>query len=211
MVKDHSVSVHMLTHVHSTPIAEDTRTMLMALATSGWTLAELDRLPDDGNKYELIDGELFVTPAPSTAHEQLAVILHATLSQYVSAQRLGYVYTPRAVVQTEGSQVEPDLMVRAATSTLPETWAEMPTPHLVVEILSGTTRRRDHEQKREFYLRIGVAEYWIVDRWSRSIRVVRADVEDAINESVLQWQSAGASEPLTINVTEYFTHALGPH
>ncbi len=118
--------------------------MLMALATSGWTLAELDRLPDDGNRYELLDGELFVTPA---------------------------------------------------TSTAPESWADMPTPHLVVEILSGTTRRRDHEQKREFYLRIGVAEYWIVDRWSRSIRVVRADVEDVINHSALQWQPSAASEP----------------
>lgn len=184
--------------------------MLMALATSGWTLAELDRLPDDGNTYELIDGELFVTPAPSPAHEQLAVVMRDMLSPYVRTHHLGHVYTPHAVVQTDGSQVEPDLMVRPTTSTLPETWAEMPTPNLVVEILSSTTRRRDHEQKREFYLRIGVAEYWIVDRWSRSICVVRADVEDVINKSVLQWQPAGASVPLTMNVAEYFTTALDP-
>ena len=184
--------------------------MLMALATSGWTLAELDRLPDDGNKYELLDGELFVTPAPSPAHERLASQLLSHLVPYVRAQRVGDVYAPLSVVQTDGSQVEPDLMVRPATSTLPETWAAMPTPHLVVEILSGTTRRRDHEQKREFYLRIGVAEYWIVDRWSRSIRVVRSDVEDAINKSVLHWQPSGASEPLTVNVAEYFATALGP-
>ncbi len=184
--------------------------MLMAPATSGWTLAELDQLPDDGNTYELLDGELFVTPAPSPAHERLAVVLREMLAPYVHAHHLGHVYTPHAVIQTDGSQVEPDLMVRAATSTLPETWADMPTPHLVVEILSGTTRRRDHEQKRAFYLRIGVAEYWIVDRWSRSIRVVRADVEDVINKSVLQWQPSAASEPLTINVAEYFTNALGP-
>ncbi len=49
--------------------------MLMALSTRGWTLAELDRLPDDGNKYELVDGELFVTPTPSPAHEQLVAVL----------------------------------------------------------------------------------------------------------------------------------------
>ncbi len=125
--------------------------MLMAPATTAWTLAELDRLPDDGNKYELIDGTLFVTPAPSPAHEQLASVLHAILGPYVAAERLGHVYTPRAVVRANGSEVEPDLMVRPATPTLPETWEHMPTPLLVVEILSQTTRRRDQEQKRAFY------------------------------------------------------------
>lgn len=183
--------------------------MLMAVATSTWTLAELDRLPDDGNKYELIDGELFVTPAPSPAHEQLASVLHAILSPYVRAQRLGHVYTPRAVVRAEGSEVEPDLMVRPATPTLPEKWAQMPTPLLVVEILSRTTQRRDHEQKRGFYLRIGVAEYWMVDRWSRSIRVVRRDAADIIAELVLEWQPSGAHEALRLDVAAYFDEALG--
>ncbi len=183
--------------------------MLMALSTIVWTLAELDRLPDDGNKYELIDGELFVTPAPSPAHERLASVLLAILVPYVRAHRLGDVYTPRAVVRTDGSEVEPDLMVRPATPTLPETWEQMPTPSLVVEILSRTTRRRDREQKRGFYLRIGVAEYWMVDRWSRSIHVVRPDVEDLVTETMLEWRPTGASEPLRIDVTAYFLEALG--
>ena len=84
--------------------------MLTGLSTSAWTLAQLDRLPDDGNKYELIDGELFVTPVPSPAHERLSAVLNRLLGPYVWAQRLGYVYTPRAVVRTNGSEVEPDLM-----------------------------------------------------------------------------------------------------
>ena len=183
--------------------------MLMALATSSWTLAEFDRLPDDGNKYELVDGELFVTPAPSPAHEELASVLHSILAPYVYAQRLGRVYTPRAVVRTDGSEVEPDLMVRPATPRLPEKWAQMPTPSLVVEILSRTTRRRDHEQKRGFYLRLGIAEYWMVDRWSRSIRVVRRDAADVVAESVLEWRPDGARETLLIDVATYFAEALG--
>ena len=183
--------------------------MLMALSTISWTLAELDRLPDDGNKYELVDGELFVTPAPSPTHEQLASVLHAILAPYVRAQGLGHVYTPRALVRTDGSEVEPDLMLRPATSTLPETWEQMPAPSLVVEILSRTTRRRDREQKRRFYLRIGVAEYWMVDRWSGSIHVVRPDVEDLVSETVLEWRPTGASEPLRIDVAAYFREALG--
>jgi Uma2 family endonuclease len=183
--------------------------MLMAHSTSAWTLAELDRLPDDGNAYELIDGELFVTPAPSPAHEQLLSVLHEILLPFVRAERLGNIHRPHAVVRDDGSQVEPDLMVRPTPATLPETWEPMPTPSLVVEVLSRTTRRRDQEQKRGYYLRIGVAEYWMVDRWSRTIRVVRRDAEDLVAESMLEWQPDGVSEALRIDVVAYFEEALG--
>ena len=71
-----------------------------------WTLEELQRLPDDGNKYELVRGELFVTPAPSLAHERLAVVLSDVLSDYVRQERIGRVFRPRAVVRFEGSEVE---------------------------------------------------------------------------------------------------------
>ncbi len=183
--------------------------MLMALSTSAWTLAQLDRLPDDGNKYELVDGELFVTPAPSPAHEELASVLHGILAPYVLAHALGRVYTPRAVVRTNESEVEPDLMVRPAMPTLPKQWAEMPMPLLVVEILSRTTQRRDREQKRGFYRRIGVAEYWMVDRWDRCIHVVRREGTDHVADSRLHWQPDGATEALQMDVAAYFDEALG--
>lgn len=183
--------------------------MFMSTSTNVWTLAELDRLPNDGNKYELVDGELFVTPAPSTAHQQLISVLLKFLAPYVWARGLGAISIPRSVVRTEESEVEPDLMVRMSPTTLPEKWVEMPTPSLVVEVLSRTTRRRDHEQKRALYLRIGVPEYWIVDRWSRTIRVIRRDVGDVIADSVLEWQPEGASESLRVDVRAYFDEALG--
>ena len=183
--------------------------MLMAHPTSAWTLAELDRLPDDDNTYELIDGELFVTPAPSPAHEELASCLLKIIAPYVWAHELGSVYSPHAVIRTEESQVEPDLMVRPTTPTLPEKWVDMPTPLLVVEILSRTTQRRDREQKRNFYLRVGVAEYWMVDRWDRCIHVVQRDAADVVADAHLQWQPAGAPEPLHIDVAAYFDEALG--
>ena len=184
--------------------------MLMAQTTAAWTLAELDRLPDDGNKYELVDGELFVTPAPSPGHETLAAELLVILMQYVLAQNLGRVYTPRSVVRTQGSEVEPDLMVRPAMPTLPKAWADMPTPLLVVEIASRTTRRRDNVQKRVFYSGIGVPEYWIVDRETRSIRVIRPHADDMDATAELLWWPRGASEPLRIDVPAYFHAALGP-
>lgn len=183
--------------------------MLMAQITGAWTLAALDRLPDDGNTYELVDGELFVTPAPSPAHEYLASALRAILEPYVKAQRLGKVYSPSSVIRTGGSEVEPDLMVRPAPSTPPNTWEEMPIPLLVVEVLSKTTRRRDHAQKRAFYLRSGVAEYWIVDGEHRTIRVVTPNADDVVPDSKLVWQPTGASEALEIDVAAYFREALG--
>jgi len=183
--------------------------MLMAQTTGAWTLAELDRLPDDGNKYELVDGELFVTPAPSPIHEALAGELIWILLPYVKAQKLGRLVFPRSVVRQHGSEVEPDMMVRPATPTRPQTWAEMPTPRLVVEILSQTTRRRDHEQKRAFYLRIGVAEYWIVDRFERTIRVITPNADDVVCDTELVWIPSGATDALHMDVAAYFFAALG--
>ncbi len=102
-----------------------------------------------------------------------------------------------------------DRMVRPASPTLPLTWAEMPTPSLVAEILSGTTRRRDNEQKRDFYRRIGVADYWMVDHWTRSVRAVRYGTEDVVVETALQWRANGARDAFRLDVAQYFAEALG--
>lgn len=180
----------------------------MAQSTGSWTLDDLDRLPDDGNKYELVDGELFVTPAPSPSHESLALELRDRLVPYVKAQRLGRVYTPRSVVRVRGSEVEPDLMVRPDSPSPPQNWDQAPTPPLVVEILSPTTRRRDHEQKRRFYRRTGVAEYWIVDGEARTICIVTANA-DLVTGDELVWRPRGATEPFVLDVPQYFRDALG--
>ena len=181
----------------------------MAQAAGGWTLADLDRLPDDGNKYELVDGELFVTPAPSPAHEELVYALRALLDPYVGAQRIGRVYASNAAIRTSGSALLPDLMVRQPLRKPPGTWEEMPLPFLVVEILSPTTRRRDHEYKRAFYLCVGVAQYWIVDGEQRTIRVITPNADDVVVDRELTWRPANASAALVIDVERYFRDALG--
>ncbi|MEO7362765.1 MAG: Uma2 family endonuclease [Gemmatimonadaceae bacterium] len=181
----------------------------MAQAAGAWTLADLDRLPDDGNRYELIAGELFVTPAPSPAHEVLATVLKELLDPYVRQERLGRAFLGKSVIQTEGSQVEPDLMVRQTPKILPEKWPEMPLPILVVEVLSAITRRRDHVEKRAFYLRNGVAEYWIVNRWDRTVDVVTPNADDVVVDTQLTWHPNGASSALDIDVAEYFRSVLG--
>jgi len=175
--------------------------MHMAAATKHWTLDELHRLPDDGNKYELVCGELFVTPPPSVTHETILVRLSRLLEPFVAKHQLGFIFHPRAVVRAEGSEVEPDLMVRAATPTGRD-WQDLAVPILVVEVLSGSTRRRDLGSKREFYLDIGVAEYWIVDPRTKTIRVVRSGAADEVKSDEVGWYPSGAADALTVRVPE---------
>jgi Uma2 family endonuclease len=183
----------------------------MFMAAQGvWTLDALDRLPDDGNRYELLNGELLVTPAPSPAHELLANELRALLEPYVRRHSLGRVFVPRSVVRASGSELEPDLMVRPVPAVLPDSWERMPVPLLVAEILSPTTRQRDLSPKCEFYRECGVATYWCVDGDARAIRVMRAGERDVVADVSLTWHPAGASEALTIDVVQYFRDALGP-
>jgi Uma2 family endonuclease len=184
--------------------------MHMAATARKWTLAELHRLPDDGNKYELVRGELFVTPAPSTGHEGIGNRVARLLEPYVSKHRLGWVFRPRAVLRVEKSEVEPDLMVRHEPVPPPDEWEQMPTPSLVGEVMSGTTRRRDLLQKRALYLDNGVPTLWLFDRETRSVRVARPGQPDEVITDQLVWHPEGATEPLTIDVAAIFESVLGP-
>jgi Uma2 family endonuclease len=179
--------------------------MAVSTETKPWTIEELQRLPDDGNKYEVLDGELFVTPPPSEAHEDILARLTRILDPFVAKHQLGRVYHPRAVVRTQDSEVEPDLMVRALRARAAEKdWDDAPIPILVVEVLSPTTRRRDVMQKRDFYRRIGVAEYWIVDPDAGQIRVVRSHVDDETVTATIVWRPAAAAEMLSIPLMSIF-------
>jgi Uma2 family endonuclease len=174
-----------------------------------WTLDELDRLPDDGNKYELVRGELFVTPAPSPRHERIVVVLSDILGDYVRAHGIGRAFRARAVVRVKGNEVEPDIMVRQWTAHAQEKWEHVPLPLLVVEVLSGVTRRRDSSSKREFYLDLGIPDYWIVDGTARTIRSIRPGTEDVVASDVLSWHPLKAAEPLALDIPAMFREALG--
>jgi Uma2 family endonuclease len=176
----------------------------MATVSKQWTLEELHSLPDDGNRYELVRGELFVTPPPTEPHETLAARLHRLIDRYVEAHKLGYVYRPRAVMRHDRSEVEPDLMVRQPMHKPDATWDDAPIPVLVVEILSPTTRRRDQLQKRLLYMDAGVDEYWIVDPERNDITVVRDDRDDAVVRDELAWKPSDASAPFTLDVRQLF-------
>lgn len=178
--------------------------MAMSMPAKAWTLEELHRLPDDGNKYELIRGELFVTPPPSVDHEEVLARLSAILTAYVERHGLGRVYHPRTVIRFEGSEAEPDLMVRpVALGVHGNAWEELPPPRLVVEALSPTTRRRDLVNKREYYLDAGAGEYWVLDGERCEIRVIRRGEPDVVVRDSFVWRVVVA-EPLVLDVVTLF-------
>ena len=179
--------------------------MPMAASTKSWTLEELHRLPDDGNKYELVRGELFVTPPPTLAHETILSRLARLLDPYVAAHGLGLVYHPRSVVRFHGSEVEPDLLVRHPPIRADANWDTAAVPSLVVEVLSDSTRRRDRIQKRAFYMEAGVGDYWVVDPESGSIASVRPRREDVVAVDEQTWLPGGVSEPLVFAIPPIFT------
>ena len=172
-----------------------------------WTVEELYSLPEDGNKYELIHGELFVTPAPTPSHETILARLTRVLDPYVAANDLGFVYRARAVVAvSDDTEVEPDLMVRQPAADSHASWREVPLPILVVEVASDSTRRRDRVHKRNLYTELEISEYWMIDGEDGTVRIVRPGQSDVVATESLVWHPAGASEPLPIAITEI----LGP-
>jgi Uma2 family endonuclease len=180
--------------------------MGVAIRARRWTLAQLHRLPEDGNKYELVRGELFVTPPPGDEHETILAKLNEALVPYVRLHGLGHVYRPYAVMRFEGSEVEPDLMVRSAHPDRrgnDSDWTRAPIPILVVEVLSGTTRRRDLNQKKSLYLDAGVAEYWVVDPEARTVVVVDRASMRVETESIV-WSPAPAGTALTLQLADVF-------
>jgi Uma2 family endonuclease len=185
-------------------LVED-RCSVAMVAIRPWTLEELHRLPDDGNKYELVRGELFVTPAPAENHEMIAARITRILVPYVERNRLGLVLHPRAVFRWKGSEAEPDLMVRQPKNPGARDWDESPMPILIVEILSPTTRRRDLEKKRPFYMEAGIPEYWIVDPETSTITRVRPAAMDETFGDRLPWSPSGAREPLIVDLAHVFS------
>jgi len=141
------------------------------------TVEDLDACPDDGNRYELIGGELFVSRAPRIPHQLVIQNIEKPLLIYLDQNPLGKVVPGAGAVFSVYDAVIPDLVfVRN------ERWAEVVSegrfvsaPDLVIEVLSPGTedRRRDLSVKRQLYAKYGVQEYWVIDPENRSVEVLR--------------------------------------
>lgn len=125
-----------------------------------FTVADLKAMPDDGNRYELIDGMLIVSPAPGWSHQEMGGALYVLL-RATCPRELRVLHAPFAVQTAFDSEVQPDLIVARYRDLTPKNLPVAPV--LVVEVLSHSTRLHDRNTKKAHYERIGVASYWLLD------------------------------------------------
>jgi Uma2 family endonuclease len=148
----------------------------MALTTKKLTYDDLEAIPLEraGDRHELIDGELVVTPSPIPVHQIISANIEYALARLVRESGLGLVlHAPVDIRFTPENVLIPDIIYIAQNRLHiigPKTIDA--APDLVVEILSPGTRRRDLEIKQALYVRFGVQEYWIVDPEARTVTVL---------------------------------------
>jgi len=162
-------------------------------------------LPDDGNRYELFDGELLVTPAPTPRHQVALARIYDAVAPFVKGQGLGHTLWSPADLQLGGEHFsQPDLFVVAA---LPAdwSWSSFPDPILVIEVLSPSTARADRIVKRRRFQQSGIPEYWVVDLDARIVERWRpGDERPEILDERLTWRPAGTDRALELELPALF-------
>ena len=187
--------------------------MGMPDATRVWTREEVLALPDDGNRYELVDGELLVSPSPRGIHQRAVLGLYRIIDPYVRVQGAGLtMLAPADLDLGSGQLVQPDLFVvpLLADGREPLEWPDFGIPILVVEVTSPSTARYDRITKRYRFQRSGVSEYWIVDTDARTVeRWTPGDTRPEVLDERISWGPPGAADQLIIDLAPYFRGAWG--
>jgi len=184
-------------------------TMVDATIIHRWTVADLEGLPDDGNRYEIIDGELHLTTAPHVWHQLVVGNVSTALNIWSNQTGHGLVIPGPGVIFSPTDAVIPDVVwVRhdRFAVLLGEDGKLHGAPDLAVEVLSPGTanEERDRVTKRQHYGHWGVREYWIVDRFARTVEIYRL-AEGGLQPVV----TLGASDELRSPLLPGFSHRTG--
>jgi Uma2 family endonuclease len=189
----------------------------MSMATIGhrFTVADLENMPEDGNRYEVIDGELYVTHAPHADHQSAIGEIEFALRAWDRRRERGWPLSGAGVILAFDSAVVPDLVwvsrERLAQVFLNEAGERdgklHAAPDLAVEVLSPGPQheQRDRETKLKLYSRRGVREYWIVDRERRQVEVYRRSAAALLELA----QTLGEGDPLTSPLLPGFALPVG--
>jgi Uma2 family endonuclease len=183
----------------------------MAPDVKAWTIEDLAAMPDDGQRYEVIDGELFVTPSPSLRHQRAIGALYLLLAPYVRKHAIGEpVMAPADVTFSRRRGVQPDLFVAPLVNgRRPKELTDIRELVLAVEVVSPSSARADRVVKRAMYRDQGVGEYWVVDLDARVIEVSTpaTDGVEVLADS-LEWRPRNAPAPLVIDLKRYFDEVV---
>ena len=185
--------------------------MGMPAQQTEWTADMVRALPEDGQRYEVLDGALFVSPSPRPDHQSVVLRLGLLLHAYLDNHRLGWVFiSPADLEFSERRYLQPDVFVVANVGQgRPRTWAAARPVSLVIEVVSDSTARADRLSKRTIYQDERIPEYWIVDPDARLIeRWMPRDERPAVIADVISWQPKDDVPALELNVPELFAGAL---
>ena len=172
-----------------------------------YTVDEVLAFPDDGNRYELVGGELLVTPSPAQRHQIVLDELYAQLRAYVKphAHIARAFFAPADIIWGPDEYVQPDLFVVPANEVTGD-WRDCRTLLLAVEVVSPSSARADRVTKRRLYQRRGVATYWVVDPDARLVEVWHpGDDRPEVVSDALRWRVAPDAEELVIGAQDLFS------
>jgi Uma2 family endonuclease len=179
----------------------------MGMAAPIYHTADMVRaLPEDGNRYEVVRGELLVTPAPRAWHQEIVARLAEQLREYLRTEPVGHVFcAPADISWRPDTLVQPDLFVVPLVQARSLEWREMTDLLLVVEVLSPSSARADRFTKRLEYQRQGVGVYWVVDPGALEVEVWGpADPFPVLQSEQLAWHPPGAGRAFALELAELF-------
>ena len=177
----------------------------MGMAAPIYYSADMVRaLPEDGNRYETVHGELLVTPAPRAVHQHVVTELVLRIGNYLVLHPVGRVLiSPADISWRQDVLVQPDVFVVAMEEASTFDWARMKTLLLAIEVLSPSTRRYDRFTKRRVYQEFHVPCYGMVDIEGRAAEVWTPDATfPTVERERLLWHPEGASEALVIPLAD---------
>lgn len=177
--------------------------MAMAVQVPLYTVDELQRFPNDGNRYELLDGVLLVTPAPAAVHQLVAGRIQVRLAMLLQLPGYAHVVGPGAVVRKPRTQLEPDILVYPARYSPRTDWPRIREHWLAVEVLSRSSRIYDREFKRDAYFALGVGQVWLVDWHQRLVEICTAPGASRSESTLIEWRSP-AEVTVRIELGEVF-------
>jgi Uma2 family endonuclease len=179
-----------------------------------WTTADvrtlIDESPTAWPRYELIDGELLVTPSPGSSHGMAVTELSAILFDYLRREQVGVLFlSPSDLELRPGTITQPDLFIVPFGNEPPEWgeggWSDVGSLLLAIEIISPSSIRTDRITKRDYYLDVGVPDYFIVDVDARIVEcwTQGSDTPRILREELV-WLPSGAKTPLSVALPELF-------
>jgi Uma2 family endonuclease len=193
---------------HAPLLTLERRADTMAMAAPLYYTADLVReMPEDGNRYEVVHGELLVTPAPRMVHQHAVGELFVALHAYLRHEPIGVVWmSPADLSWAPDVLVQPDIFVAPVAQSRGGQWSDIQSLLLAVEVLSPSSARADRFTKRRLYQEAGVPTYWLVDTDRRLAEEWTPDaMMPRVERERLVWTPEGASRPFEMPIASLFS------